>query len=120
MLIVLAWKNIWRNKKRSLIIVLAATFGLWGGIYSGAIWMGMGESMVDMSIDRNLAHIQIHKKGFLDNVSISNYLENADDIFSTLQQIPLIKYISQRTLYEGMAASPTSSMGVKIVGIDTT
>ena len=37
MLLALAWKNIWRNKKRSGIIVAAITFGLWGGLFSSAI-----------------------------------------------------------------------------------
>lgn len=120
MLIALAWKNIWRNKKRSTIIILAAAFGLWGGIYSSAIWMGMAESMVEMSIDRDLGHIQIHNKGFLDNININNYIENPDDIVNSLKENPLIEIISKRVLFEGMAASPTSSMGIQIVGVDTT
>ena len=60
MLISLAWKNIWRNKKRSLIVLMAIAFGLWGGLISGALMMGMGESIVDTAIERDLAHIQIH------------------------------------------------------------
>ena len=61
MLISLAWKNIWRKKKRSLIIVAAITFGLWGGLFSGAVMMGGMESMVETAISRSIAHIQIHK-----------------------------------------------------------
>ena len=57
MILSLAWKNIWRNKKRSLIIIVATALGLWGSLLSGAIWMGWGESMVDTAISRDLAHI---------------------------------------------------------------
>jgi hypothetical protein len=39
MLIPLAWKNIWRNKKRSSIIIIAIAFGMWGGLLSGALMM---------------------------------------------------------------------------------
>ncbi len=60
MLLILSWKNIWRNKKRSLIILAAMIFGLWGGLMAGALMMGMGESIVNSAIDRDLAHIQIH------------------------------------------------------------
>ena len=61
MLISLAWKNIWRNKKRSSIIIVAIAFGMWGGLLSGALMMGMGESIVNTAIDRDLSHIQIHQ-----------------------------------------------------------
>ena len=71
MLLALAWKNIWRNKKRSLIIIIAITFGLWGGLLAGAIMMGWGESMVNTAIDRNLAHIQIHKTGYSSSREVS-------------------------------------------------
>ncbi|HID24233.1 MAG TPA: ABC transporter permease, partial [Planctomycetaceae bacterium] len=74
MLISLAWKNVWRNKKRSLIIVLSIAFGLWGGLIAGAVMMGLGESMVNTAIDRDLAHIQIHQKGFLRDKEITKYI----------------------------------------------
>ncbi|MEJ2538107.1 MAG: ABC transporter permease, partial [Calditrichia bacterium] len=76
MLTSLAWKNIWRNKKRSLIIVVAIAFGLWGGLVAGAIMMGWGESMVDTAIDRDLAHIQIHNPGFLRDREVTNFIPN--------------------------------------------
>ncbi|MEJ2051616.1 MAG: ABC transporter permease, partial [Calditrichota bacterium] len=118
MLTSLAWKNIWRNKKRSLIIIIAITFGLWGGLLAGAIMMGWGESMVDTAIDRNLAHIQIHNPGFLRDKEVTNYIPDGLAIMDSVQTIPGVKAVSGRTLVEGMAASPTSTFGVTIMGID--
>ena len=63
MLTSLAWKNIWRSKKRSLIIITAIAFGLWGGLLAGAVMTGWGESMVNTAIDRDLAHVQLHADG---------------------------------------------------------
>jgi len=117
MLASLAWKNIWRNKKRSLIIVLAITLGLWGCLLAGAVWMGWGESMVNTAIDRDLAHIQIHKKGFIQNKEITNFIPEGFQILKQTRSIPEVKAVSSRTVVEGMAASPTSTFGVKIVGI---
>lgn len=117
MLYTLAWKNIWRNKKRSTIILLAITFGLWGGLYSGALWMGMGESMVDTAINRDLAHLQIHEKGFLNNIRINQSIPNAETIIKQIAGEVETKAVSGRTLFEGMAASSTSSFGVRINGI---
>lgn len=118
MLLALAWKNIWRNKKRSLIVVIAITFGLWGGLLSGAIMMGMGESMIKSAISRDLAHIQIHKMHYNRDKLITNYIPNSKEILSQLNQSGKVKAVSPRTLIYGMAASPESSFGIRIVGID--
>ncbi len=118
MLISLAWKNIWRNKKRSSIILTAIAFGLWGGLLSGALMMGMGESIVNTAIDRDLSHIQIHEKDYLVEKEITNYIPNSQDVMTQIQSMNGVKAVSGRTLIEGMASSPTSSYGVKIVGIN--
>jgi len=117
MIATLAWKNTWRNKKRSIIIVLAIALGLWGSLLAGAIWMGWGESMVNTAIDRNLSHIQIHKNGFMRNRDITNFIPDGFRILKETQHIPGVKAVSGRTLIDAMAASPVSTFGVKIVGI---
>jgi putative ABC transport system permease protein len=118
MLIALAWKNIWRNKKRSLIVIIAITFGLWGGLMSGAIMMGMSESMIVTAIERDIAHIQIHKKTYSQNKDVRNYIPDGIGILNQVRENPEVKAASGRTLIYGMAASPASTFGVKIVGID--
>ena len=118
MLLSLAWKNIWRNKKRSLIILLAIAFGLWGGLMSGAIMMGMGESIVDTAINRDLSHIQIHQKGFTKNKEIENYIPDGIAVLKSTAQTAGVKAVSGRTIIYGIAASPASTFGVKIIGID--
>ena len=118
MLTQLAWKNIWRNKKRSLVIVLAIMFGLCGGLFSGAIMMGMAESMVDSAIDRYLGHIQIHSKEFNEDIQISHTLHDINKIRETIQSQDSIAAFSERTIIEGMAQSPASSFGVRIIGVD--
>ena len=118
MLTQLAWKNIWRNKKRSLVIVLAITLGLWGGLFSGAIMMGMAESMVESAIDRYLGHIEIHSKKFKDDIQITNYIKDVKTVENAINEQDSIAGYSKRTILEGMAASASSSFGVKIIGID--
>jgi putative ABC transport system permease protein len=117
MLFILAWKNIWRNRKRSLIILAAMIFGLWGGLMAGAVMMGMGESIVNSAIDRDLAHIQIHHNAYPTEKEIANIIPNGLDIMAQLRNIEGVQAVSGRILIEGMAASPVSSFGVKIVGI---
>jgi ABC-type lipoprotein release transport system permease subunit len=117
MLLSLAWKNIWRNKKRSLIIVAAITFGLWGGLFSGAVMVGMMESMVDTAISRDLAHIQIHNPGYDADKDIRNYIAMSSDVLETARSAVGLEAVAGRTLIMGIAASPSSSYGVRIIGV---
>ncbi len=118
MLLVLAWKNIWRNKKRSLIILTAIALGLWAGLFSVSISMGVWEATVNATIDRNLSHIQIHTKEFKDEKLISNYIPDGNSVVEEIRKDGRIKEVSGRVLIEGMASSPTSSGGVNIIGVN--
>ena len=117
MLISLAWKNVWRNKKRSIIVVLAIMFGLWGGLFSGAVMIGMGESMINTAIDRDISHIQIHNKGFLDKGEMELYIPEHEKLIKNISGIENIKAISGRMVFDAMVSSPKSSYGVKVTGI---
>ena len=117
MLISLAWKNIWRNKKRSLIIISAITFGLWGGLFSSAIMVGMMESMVETSISRDLSHIQIHKIDYEKDKDILNFIPDGMGVLENVRLVTGVQAAAGRTKIMGMAASPSSSYGVVITGI---
>ncbi len=119
MLLALAWKNIWRNKKRSLIILTAIALGLWAGLFSVAISIGVWEATINATIDRNLSHIQIHTKEFKDENLISNYIPSGNQIVEEIRNDKRSEEVSGRVLIEGMASSPTSSSGVNIIGINT-
>jgi len=117
MLLSLAWKNIWRNKKRSLIIVAAIAFGLWGGLFSDAIMIGMSESIVETAINRDLAHIQIHQPHFSKDKDIKEFIPNGPSLVKQIRSLPDVKAVSGRTIIQGMASSPTSSYGVNIFAV---
>ncbi|MBM4177068.1 MAG: ABC transporter permease [Ignavibacteria bacterium] len=118
MIILLAWKNIWRNKKRSFIIIAATALGLWGGLFATAIMIGMWETAIDAAINRDLSHLQIHQDGFTTEKQINNFIENPQTVFNAISSLGEIENYSARTVIEGMASSPTSSRGIKILGID--
>jgi ABC-type lipoprotein release transport system permease subunit len=117
MLLSLAWKNIWRNKKRSGIIIAAIAFGLWGGLFSGALMVGMMENMVETAISRDLSHIQIHKQDYDQDQDVRNFIPDGPVVLKNVRQNTRIQAAEGRTVIMGMAASPTSSYGVRIVGL---
>lgn len=117
MLFKLAWKNIWRNKKRSSILIFSALLGIWGGVFTNGVFVGMWETTVEAAINREYSHIQIHNKNFQNEKLINQFIPNPKTVDSLLNSVPSIKNFSKRTIIEGLALSPVSTGGVKIVGI---
>ena len=119
MLLTLAWRNIWRNKKRSLIIISAIAVGLCCGLFSSATMFGMWDSMINTTIDRDLGHFQIHSKAFEDEKLLTDTIPNFENVISTIKTNKNVTGVSSRILIEGMASSATTSNGVRILGINT-
>jgi len=118
MLLSLAWKNIWRNKKRSLIILIAIILGLWAGLFASAVMFGMWDSAINSAIERDLSHIQIHTREFQKEKLITNTIPEPNKIIAELKNNKEIASVAQHVVIEGMASSPTSSSGVNIIGIN--
>lgn len=60
----MAWRNIWRNKTRSFVIMLSVAIGLLAGIGVLALYKGMMNSRVRTVIDAEASHLQIHNSEF--------------------------------------------------------
>ena len=117
MILSLAWRNIWRNKRRSLIIIAAIAIGLLCGLFASAVMLGMGDSLINTTIDRDLGHIQIHTKSFEDNKLLTDTIPSAAMILSEIKAQQNVTGASARLIIEGMISSATSSGGVRITGI---
>ncbi len=118
MLLALAWRNIWRNKKRSLIIMSAIAVGLLCGLFASSVMFGMGDSVINSTINRDLGHIQIHSAKFEDDKLITDTIPDAEQIIKNLGSIKNIVGITPRIVIEGMGSSATTSNGLRIVGIN--
>ena len=118
MIFIIAFKNVWRNKVRSLIVITAITLGLAGGLFTVSVITGMVEQKVRTGINNEVAHIQIHHPEFLTNYEARFSITHADSIVQIISQVPSVRAVCMRTRITGMAASPNSAAGVQIIGVD--
>ena len=117
MILSIAWKNIWRNKLRSSVVILAITIGLIAGIFSSALMVGMLVGRVDTAINIEVSSVQLHNADFLDNNEITKSITDVDKKMNEISQLPGVKSISKRLTMEAMVNSGHGPMGVKIVGV---
>jgi putative ABC transport system permease protein len=117
MLIKIAWRNIWRNKRRSLIVLTSIVIGAIAVILTDGLSNGMLGQMLTNQINSGVSQIQIHKKGFKDNKTVQNYIPDYHKVEEVLKNTQQIKCYSKRAITFGLLSSATNSSGVYINGI---
>lgn len=117
MTFLISWKNVWRNKLRSGIIILAIAIGLFGGIFSNAFFMGMADQRVESAIKYETSNLQLYNPAFLLDESINNGITNTDAIVQKIAGFKEIKGISLRLTETGMAGTAEANSGIMINGI---
>lgn len=117
MIFILAWKNIWRNQLRSIVVITAITLGVFAGVFLIAFMNGMVDDRINSVIRTEISHIQVHKPGFENNLEFSMRMEDSDSILQIINHTKDIEAVSKRIVISSMVASSETSTGVKITGV---
>ncbi len=116
--LMLAWRNLWRNRRRSLVVISSIAFGIFAMILSMGLMNGFNSQMVENTISTSLGHAAIHKNGFRDSMKLElNFAMDAKTI-KALEATPGIRAWAPRVKAQGMLRSSEASRGVMLVGID--
>ena len=118
MIAAIAWKNVWRNRTRSLIVIAAVTIGVFAGIFSMAAINSSIVQRIDAAVNEELSHIQINNKDFRRSNDIQNIIPGISQIRSVLNTLSGVNTFTGRILIRGMASTSAMSTGVEIIGID--
>jgi putative ABC transport system permease protein len=114
----ISWKNVWRNKNRSLTVIVAVTLGIISGVMVVGIMEGWVRQRLHDAIFNEVSHLQIHNSDFLRNEEIHLTVKNVPEIISEIEKINGLKGWSVRTKIVAMANTPWANSGVNILGID--
>jgi ABC-type lipoprotein release transport system permease subunit len=118
MILEIAWKNVWRNKTRSLIVIAAITIGVFAGVFSIAAMNSSVVQRIDSAVNEELSHIQISNKDFRSSADIQNFIKDYPSVISVLESTPGIKNTTGRIIIRGIASTSSKSTGVEITGVD--
>ena len=116
-LVKLAWRNIFRNKRRTLIASIAIGIGLTALIFVDAFMIGMAETMIRTATASFLGDAQIHREGFRDTQEVSLTIQALDKVTENLAKEDIVEHWTQRTLAFGMITSPASVSAINLVGV---
>ena len=114
----IAWRNVFRNRRRSFVVITSVAIGMGGALFMNVFMMGMASQMTHAAINSYLGHVQVHKKGFADNPVVKNSMTNADSVENVLiGHADCLSGVTPRVIARGLAQSATNSSGVMILGV---
>jgi len=114
----IAWRNIWRSKLRSAVVILAIASGLVGGLFASAWMNGMAKQRVKNTFELETAHIQLHNPNFIDNFDLRKTINSTDEKLEELRNTNGVIAVTSRLKISAMAATANKNMGVTIVGVN--
>ncbi|WNJ18597.1 FtsX-like permease family protein [Pontibacter sp. G13] len=118
MLFTIAWRNVWRNRLRSLVVIMAIASGLALGLFFMAFSFGMNEQRAKNIVETQTSHIQVHSPAFKEDQETQYFLEDGQEVLQTLANYPEVKASTGRLIVNGMLSNPKGGFGVQIMGID--
>jgi len=101
-----------------MVVILAVTLGLFGILFMIAMSNGMVVQKIDASIHNELAHIQVHDTGFIQDPSLHFHIENAGQIEKELMATSGVKAVCSRIKAMAMASTAATGAGIMVNAID--
>lgn len=113
----IAWRNILRNRRRSIILITSIVVGVLALVLTEGFAVGMLHQMLKNQIGADAGYIQIHRKGYQSDPGLENAMSDPATIRKILEKDSGELNFSERLRVFGLASSPYNSYGVSIVGI---
>jgi ABC-type lipoprotein release transport system permease subunit len=114
----MGWRNIWRNPRRTAVILIAILTGVWSMIFLGALMRGIADQMVRNGIDTLTGHIQVHRAGYRNDPSIEKSIKDTKAVEGAFHKVlPGSARTTTRIRVNAVMSNARHSIGVTLVGI---
>jgi len=114
----LAWRNLWRNYRRTLIMLLTIALGVWSMIFMSALMRGMIDEIVRNGLETLPGEVQIHNPEYRRDPSVVNNIAMpSGKLLHALGEPPVVAWAA-RVRVPAIISSERDSRGVTLLGID--
>lgn len=118
MIFKIAWRNIYRNKKRSLITITSVFAALLLIILMRALQFGFYDKLIETVVESYAGYVEIHADGFWDNQSLDNSMRVDQQLLDDIQSVEGVENIVQRLQTFSLISVGEKTKGGVINGIN--
>lgn len=114
----LAWRNIWRNKRRTVVTTLAIAFGIFLIVVMRGVQMGTFAQMVDVSVRRGAGHLEVQRNGYWDERALKYAFPVAEADTGSISALPHVQHVSTKLAVDALVgAGEENTTGAQVVGV---
>jgi len=114
----IAWRNIFRQKRRTLLTMLT----MFGGFVLASISIGWSDgsynNIIDLFTRNRLGHVQIHRVGYLDRPALYKNISRYHEVGQVVEQTEGVEAWTPRLYSAGLVSVGEKSAGARIIGIE--
>ena len=114
----LAWRNIWRNKRRSLITIASITFAVLLACVMRSMQLGSYDRMIETAARFFTGYIQVHDKGYWEDKTIDNSFSYDEALLDSVASVPGVLEVVPRVESFALASYKQKTKGSMVLGID--
>ena len=114
----LAWRNLWRNKRRTWLTVSAMIFSNILLIFLITFQLGSYDIMINNTVRIMSGHLQVQHDGFNEDPRMRDTVPNAQMLADQLRQDLNTEQVSARAIAFALASSKERSYGVQVMGVE--
>ena len=116
--IILAWRNLWRNKRRTLIAISSITFSVLLASWMRSMQEGSYDSMIDNVVKFYSGYLQVQDTAYWDERTLENTFETSIELQNQIDDIEHVSLVSNRLESFALAANHLKSKPAMVMGIE--
>ncbi len=114
----LAWRNIWRNKRRTIITISSVFFAMFFALVMRGLQVGSYSHWTDSIVQAFTGYIQIHHKGYWDDQTLENTFVHVEELQNEILATENVSRVIPRLESFALASTGEKTKGILVVGID--
>ena len=114
----IAWRNIWRNKKRTLITITSVSFAVVMAVFTRSFQEGSYAKMIENAVGQFSGYVQVHQKDYWNDKTLDNGIVLNDSLIKSILSVSGVEGVNFRLESFSLASYQKNTKGAMIMGID--
>jgi ABC-type lipoprotein release transport system permease subunit len=116
--LLMAWRNIWRNPRRSVLTILAIVFATALLVFMLSFQFGAYDDMIDSSVRLSTGHVQIVAPGYHERPEMRKVISDPDRLIQASPHFGKVEKVAKRSEAFVLASGDKRSRGLAVTGVD--
>jgi putative ABC transport system permease protein len=114
----LAWRNLWRNRRRTLLSAAGVGFAVFLMVFSWSLQLGTFGMMFENATALMTGHIQVVNESSIDDPALRHTVPGVAELAAKLRQHPRVLAATVRTSAFALISAEERSFGGQVMGVD--